>query len=436
MKVAAIVSLFVSSGHCFVPAGRTFQTRVASASTSSSSLQSTPDDAERIKEMKKILAEESMNPANFKESADRMKSMTPRDMDGLMKEMDEMSSEQQAQLKAMGMDPSLMKKSMEMMRDNPAMMQNVGKMMESMTPEQLVEQSLAAQEQMAKMPTGLMDQAVEAVNTVSKEEATTTATDVEVESVQDAEIDEDDEEEDDEDDDDEEYEAVPGSSVDPAVVDSMFSVAELMSMPPNGGVTKQGFSSLPPITLLSGNRDVDLSKKELSECWLDGSLGATRVDRAGFERVWKEVQEYFEDDIMEEARKMSTGKSKTASAAPAATSISNNPVVGSSISPEQLQDQVKNMKDSDMSAMLDQMNEMTPEQEARMKAMGVDPAMMQKTANMMKSNPLLRKAATTMMQNMSPDQMMKASQQAQEKMGGMSSEDYEKAMEMMNKEQK
>lgn len=433
MKVAACVALFVSSGHSFAPAARPFQTRHAS-------LQSTPsssgDDAERIKEMKKILAEESMNPANFKESADRMKSMTPGDMDGLMKEMEEMSSEQQAQLKAMGMDPTLMKKSMQMMRDNPAMMQNVGKMMDSMTPEQLVEQSLAAQEQMAKMPTELVDQAVDAVNTVSQEEA---ATDVVIESVQDAEIEtnDDDTEEDDDDEendeDDEDYEPVAGSSVDPAVVDSMFNVAELMSMPPNGGVTLQGFSSLPPITLLSGNRDVDLSKKELSECWLDGSLGATRVDRAGFERVWKEVQEYFEDDIMEEARKMSTGKSKLASAA---TSISNNPVVGASISTEQLQDQVKNMKDSDMAAMLDQMNEMTPEQEARMRAMGVDPAMMQKTANMMKSNPLLRKAATTMMKNMSPEQMMKASQQAQEKMGDMSEEDYEKAMGMMNKEQK
>jgi hypothetical protein len=89
-----------------------------------------------------------------------------------------------------------------------------------------------------------------------------------------------------------------------------------------------------------------------------------------------------------------------------------------------------------MAAMLDQMQEMTPEQEARMKAMGVDPAMMQKTANMMKNNPLLQKAATAMMKNMSPDQMMKASQEAQQKMGGMSPDDYEKAMDMMKKQQK
>jgi hypothetical protein len=363
-----------------------------------------------------------MNPANMKESAERMKSMTPSDMDTMMQEMDRMGPAEQAQLKAMGMDPSLMKKSMELMRDNPAMMKNVGSMMESMTPEQLVEQSLQAQKQMKNMPSDLVDQAVDAVKTVSNSEVT------------DAVIEEDD--------DVEEREVIPGGALDPVVIDTMFSVAELMSMPPSGGVTKQAFAALPPITLLSGDRDEDLSKKELNECWLDGSLGASRVDRAGFERVWLEVQEYFEDDIMEESRKMSTGKSKqlfgatTASTAASTPVTPSAPVVGSAISPEQLQEQVKNMKDSDMAAMLDQMQEMTPEQEARMKAMGVDPAMMQKTANMMKNNPLLQKAATAMMKNMSPDQMMKASQEAQQKMGGMSPDDYEKAMDMMKKQQK
>lgn len=422
----ALAALLVSSSHAFSPValrehGTT--TRAVQSSPLVALHLSTPnDDADRMESMKKILQEESMNPANMKESAERMKSMTPSDMDTMMQEMDRMGPAEQAQLKAMGMDPSLMKKSMELMRDNPAMMKNVGSMMESMTPEQLVEQSLQAQKQMKNMPSDLVDQAVDAVKTVSNSEVT------------DAVIEEDD--------DVEEREVIPGGALDPVVIDTMFSVAELMSMPPSGGVTKQAFAALPPITLLSGDRDEDLSKKELNECWLDGSLGASRVDRAGFERVWLEVQEYFEDDIMEESRKMSTGKSKqlfgatTASTAASTPVTPSAPVVGSAISPEQLQEQVKNMKDSDMAAMLDQMQEMTPEQEARMKAMGVDPAMMQKTANMMKNNPLLQKAATAMMKNMSPDQMMKASQEAQQKMGGMSPDDYEKAMDMMKKQQK
>ena len=55
---------------------------------------------------------------------------------------------------------------------------------------------------------------------------------------------------------------------------------------------------------------------------------------------------------------------------------------------------------------------------------------------MMKSNPMMRKAASMMMKNMSPEQMMKASQQAQSQMANMSKEDMEKAFEEMNKNAK
>ena len=41
-----------------------------------------------------------------------------------------------------------------------------------------------------------------------------------------------------------------------------------------------------------------------------------------------------------------------------------------------------------------------------------------------------------MMKNMSPDQMVKASQQAQQQMANMSKEDLDKAMEEMNKQGK
>jgi len=99
-------------------------------------------------------------------------------------------------------------------------------------------------------------------------------------------------------------------------------------------------------------------------------------------------------------------------------------------------EQVKKMSDDDMQQMLEGMANIGPEEEARMRAMGADPAMMKKAADMMKTNPMMRKAAQMMMKNMSPDQMLKASQQAQAQMGNMSEEELEKAMKQMNQDAK
>ena len=63
-----------------------------------------------------------------------------------------------------------------------------------------------------------------------------------------------------------------------------------------------------------------------------------------------------------------------------------------------------------------------------MKAMGADPKMMSKAAEMM-NNPMMRKAATQLMKNMSPDDMLKASQQAQEQMAKMTDAEKEKLIE-------
>ena len=52
-------------------------------------------------------------------------------------------------------------------------------------------------------------------------------------------------------------------------------------------------------------------------------------------------------------------------------------------------EQVKNMSDDDMTAMLEGMANIGPEEEARMRAMGADPEMMKKAASMMKSNPMM-----------------------------------------------
>lgn len=384
------------------------------------------DEEKRSAErMREILEEESSDPANMAASAEQMKNMTPDDMDRMMAEMDQMGPMQEAQLKAMGMDPALMKKSMEMMKDNPKMMESARKMMEGMTPEQMIAQSRLAQEQMSAMSPDQVDQATKAMEDLSSEQLEAAAEIIK-------------------------EKGLPGSAGDPMVIETMFRTAEIMSKPPTGGVTLAGFVTLPPITVLSGDREEDLSAMELAECWADGSLGATRVDRGGFERVWNEVREYFEGDIMDEARKTASMKKKKhrssdsqpvtspASSSQQPSSSSTSSAVGANLTPEQMNavnDQVKNMSDDDMGTMLDAMSEMSPAQEARMKEMGVDPVMMRRAGEMMKNNPMARKAAQAMMKNMSPDQMLTMSQQAQQQMANMSPEDYEKAMERMKKGQ-
>ena len=58
--------------------------------------------------------------------------------------------------------------------------------------------------------------------------------------------------------------------------------------------------------------------------------------------------------------------------------------------------------------------------------MGVNPEIMTKSANMMKNNPLMKKAMEMAVKNMSPEDIMKASQQAQEQMKNLSADDIDR----------
>jgi len=367
------------------------------------------------------MEEESNNPATLAASAERMKSMTPEDMTKLIAEMENMPEAQKDQLKAMGMDPDTMLISMRMMKDNPQMMATAQKLMSNMTPEEMLQQSKAAQEKMSSMSREELEQAAEMAKK-QMEKLSPDMVDEAIKAMKEATAEK----------------PLPdgvvaGSSSDPNVIDAMYKIGEMMSQPPSGKVTFQAFASLPPITTLSGDREQDLSKIELAECWADGSMGASRVDRAGFERVWKEVQEYFEEDIMEESRRELHVKVKKSRSEQQAV-VGGPAPVGSSLTEDQMKvvnEQVKNMSDEQMTAMLEGMSNIGPEEEARMRAMGADPAMMKKAAEMMKSNPMMRKAAQMMMKNMSPEQMLKASQQAQQQMSNMSKEDMEKAWSQM-----
>eukprot|EP00531_Pseudo-nitzschia_arenysensis_P010710 CAMPEP_0116153058 /NCGR_PEP_ID=MMETSP0329-20121206/21019_1 /TAXON_ID=697910 /ORGANISM="Pseudo-nitzschia arenysensis, Strain B593" /LENGTH=406 /DNA_ID=CAMNT_0003649895 /DNA_START=94 /DNA_END=1311 /DNA_ORIENTATION=+ len=354
---------------------------------------------------------------------DQMKNLKPEDIDKMMEEMENMNPIQKQALKAMNMDPDVMKKTMQMMRDNPAMVANAQKVMETMSPDELLEQSRKAQEQLKDMSVEDLDKTNEFMKSIPQDQM-----DAAVETIQSQSTTTSDE--------DVEMYTGPGSSSDSAVVDAMFKVAEYMSdNPTEGGVTFSGFYSLPSIQLLSGDREFDLSMSEVKECWADGSLGATRVDRVGFGRVWDEVQEYFEQDIMSESRKEAkkkTTKKKVRGGAKPSTSPSTT--VGSNMNSDELKavnERVKNMSTSEVGSVLDMMQEMSPEQEARMKAMGVDPKLMQETAAMLKENPQMREQAQQMMKNMSPDDMLKASQQAQDQMANMSEEEVQAALNQL-----
>jgi len=419
MKFSYLSSiLFVPLASAFAPSSSGITQYNAGVAQRQCELFSTPSP----EDIRRLMEEESSDPKTLADSAERMKNMTPEDMATLIAEMENMDPVQKAQLKGMGMDPDTMLISMKMMKDNPAMMATAQKLMSNMTPEEMMKQSKEAQEKMSSMSKEELEAAAE----VAKKQMEQISPDMIDEAVKAMK---------------EVSAADAYTSSDPNVVDAMYAVGEMMSKPPTGKVTFQAFSVLPPIVALRGDRDQDLSKSELEECWEEGSLGTTRVDRAGFKRVWDEVQEYFEEDIMEESRLTIHAKvaKKRSSVTPEVQATAAAPVVGQSLGEDEMKfvnEQVKSMSDDDMIAMLEGMGNIGPEEEARMKAMGADPAMMRKAADMMKSNPMMRKAAAMMMKNMSPEQMMQASQQAQSQMKNMSKEDMEKAFEEMNKNAK
>jgi len=332
---------------------------------------------------------------------EQMKNIKPEDIDRMMEEMDKMNPLQKNALKAMNMDPDLMKKRMKMMRDNPSIVANAQKVMENMSPDELLTSARRAQEQLKTVPEEQIEAAVQSMKS---------------ERTSDKEV---------------LMETGPGSSSDSQVIDAMFRVAEFMSEPPtDGGVTFAGFYALPVIQLLSGDRESDLSMSELKECWDAGSSGAARVDRLGFESVWEEVQEYFEQDIMADSRKevkkrITNGPTKTSNAA--------SQTIGENLNLEQLEQVNEQVKNLSTSSVVEMMENMDPEQEARVKSMGIDPKMMQQTAAMLKENPQMSEQVQKMMQSMSPEDMLKASQQAQEKMSNMSEDEVQQVLNRLKK---
>lgn len=348
-----------------------------------------PDDA--AEEMERLFDEASKNPENLKASADMLRNLKTEDLDKMLKDMDNMPPARLKQLQAMGMNPDLMRTTVEMLKSNPQMAKDMSAEMENLSPEEVMEKSRKAQ---AFFERGIERGMTQPPSIVDLEAA--------------------------EADDEEVEESGPVPPPNTEVLDTMYRTAELMSSPPTGKVTFAGFSTIPPVALLIGNdSERDLSKEELRESWADGSLGSTRVDRAGFERVWIEVQEYFSLPLMDKARER-TGAKKRGKTISTTTPIAGVPT------PEQL---LKNMSDSDMDSMLERMKNMSPED---LKNIGVDAQMMKKTAELMTSNPMMKNAARTMMKNMSLDDVMKTSAQAKDKLLNLTDEEREAEIKRMD----
>lgn len=402
-----------------------------------------------VDRMKQIIQEEASDTNMMKAAAEQMKNLTPEQIDMMIRDMESMNPIQKQALKALGMDPDAMKQTMKMMKDNPQMIESAQKLMANMTPQQMMEQSRMAQERLKNMTPQQLEEINQAMASIPKENLDQA---VEILSKQQGNaVDVQSRDTIDDDDDDTDSSSSggmatgTGTSSDPNVISVMYQVAEFMSNDGEaiqkgiGGVTLAGFASLPVIQMLSGSREQDLTPAELKECWANGSLGATRVDRNGFERVWKEVQDYFEDDIMGEARKEAKRRvttKKRGTDKPTTTSTSNSPStpkVGATLSEDQLaaaNEQFKQMSDDDMAAMFEAMQNMDPATEARLRAMGTDPNMLRQTAKLMNSNPLMRKAAKEMIKNMSGKDMLKVSQQAQKEMQNLTPEQIQAVMDM------
>ena len=65
-----------------------------------------------------------------------------KERDRMLAEMEGMSEAERRQLPSLGIDPDIMKSTMKMMKDNPAMLQSMGQMMENMTPDQVIAEVL------------------------------------------------------------------------------------------------------------------------------------------------------------------------------------------------------------------------------------------------------------------------------------------------------
>ena len=145
-RVAAYVTILAAKANGFVTAphpSRSWErTEKYSPVSSRLNLSGPSPDPERLKQ---IMQEEAMNPDNMKKSAELMKNMKPEMIDEMLQDLDNMPEAQRKQMEAMGMNPAIMRQSIEAMKSNPKMVEEMGKMLDHLTPEEILERSRQAQ---------------------------------------------------------------------------------------------------------------------------------------------------------------------------------------------------------------------------------------------------------------------------------------------------
>jgi len=105
------------------------------------------------------------------------------------------------------------------------------------------------------------------------------------------------------------------------------------------------------------------------------------------------------------------------------------PRPGDPMSPEMMKnaaDAMQNLTPDQISTMLDEVENMGPEEKKRLESMGINPAMLKMSMKVMKANPNVIKMAQDQMSKMSPQDMQKASDLAAKQMESMSPEDLER----------
>eukprot|EP00429_Kryptoperidinium_foliaceum_P018582 CAMPEP_0176034786 /NCGR_PEP_ID=MMETSP0120_2-20121206/17198_1 /TAXON_ID=160619 /ORGANISM="Kryptoperidinium foliaceum, Strain CCMP 1326" /LENGTH=116 /DNA_ID=CAMNT_0017368129 /DNA_START=194 /DNA_END=541 /DNA_ORIENTATION=- len=99
---------------------------------------------------------------------------------------------------------------------------------------------------------------------------------------------------------------------------------------------------------------------------------------------------------------------------------------------KQASEQMKNLTPEQIDQMIADMENMNPLQKNALKAMGMNPDTMKETMQLMKNNPQMMESAQKLMQNMTPQQLMEQSRQAQERLRTMSPEEIQAQNQSMN----
>mmetsp|Transcript_17692 Transcript_17692/g.52622 ORF Transcript_17692/g.52622 Transcript_17692/m.52622 type:complete len:276 (-) Transcript_17692:59-886(-) len=226
-----------------------------------------------------------MSPETMKQAADALKNLSPEQISQMLNDVENMSEDEKKRLKSMGINPAMLQMSMKVMKQNPGVIKMAQEQMANMSPEQMKQASDMAQSQMESMSQeDLEKMADDAIRNVPNIPGSPV---IDVDAIP---------------------AAAPASAGargarDEALVDALFTVGAAMSKAP-GKMTLAAFKALPPIASLRGELPDDLSDAEIGDAWLEAGLDpAAAADKTAFTKVWLALDQLYDDDMMDEARR-------------------------------------------------------------------------------------------------------------------------------------